>query len=177
MPLQGFQWNLMAWYMKRNFRMTIWNKARDLHRLASLLDRLRIFFKIHRKMESSFSLLVCRSHRGLSGPSGAGGRLSSTGTMAPLSDGAGTTLRPADGTFTQRTSHIQCQRQNKISAKVKIVDNIHNTHWKKTYYTWFSLCVEWVIADEVDSAVEIKSNLISDAILHNVRNVRAFYIS
>ena len=104
--------------MKRNFRMTIWNKARDLHRLASLLDRLRIFFKIHRKMESSFSLLVCRSHRGLSGPSGAGGRLSSTGTMAPLSDGAGTILRPADGTFTQRTSSardkIKSQRRSKL---------------------------------------------------------------
>ena len=98
--------------------MTIWNKARELHRLASLLNRPRIFFKIHRKMESSFSLLVCRSHRGLSGPSGAGGRLSSTGTMAPLSDGAGTTLRPADGTFTQRTSsaedRIRSQRRSKL---------------------------------------------------------------
>ena len=102
--------------------MTIWNKARDLHRLASLLDRLRIFFKIHRKMESSFSLLVCRSHRGLSGPSGAGGRLSSTGTMAPLSDGAGTTLRQtADGRFTQRTSsardRMRSQRMSKLLTK------------------------------------------------------------
>ena len=99
--------------------MTIWNKARDLHRLASLLNRPRIFFKIRREMESSFSLLVCRSHRGLSGPSGAGGRLSSTGTMAPLSDGAGTTLRQTARLHNaRRTSSardkIRSQRRSKL---------------------------------------------------------------
>ena len=63
-------------------------------------------------------MLVCRSNRGLSGPSGVGGRLSSTGTMPPLSDGAGSTLRPADGTFTQRTSsardRMRSQRRSKL---------------------------------------------------------------
>ena len=124
-------------------------------------------------MKSSFSLLVCRSHRGLSGPSGAGGRLSSTGTMPPLSDGAGTTLRPADGTFTQRTSSARDRMRSQRRSKLLTIFATQTE--EKKYYTWFS--VEWAIADEVDSAVEFKSNLISDAILHNIRNVRVFYIS